>query len=201
MLVVAGSLAACSGLSMTRSADSAAEVPARVSGEYGQALEHMQNGDDVRALDAFTKFVADHPGYPGGAMNLAKLQLRNGLEDDALTTLEACLDMHPDYAPAHNQLGIIYREQGQFDLASDKYMDALEADPDYALAYFNLGVLNDLYRQQPVVALDYYQQYRSRIAPEVDDQEVDRWIRDLQRRTGTAQNTVASPAESTGVVQ
>jgi tetratricopeptide (TPR) repeat protein len=85
-------------------------------------------------------------------------------------------------------LGVIYRDQGEFERAGAAYASAIRVNSAYALAYFNLGVLNDLYRQQPELALDYYQQYRALLPEGVEDPEVDRWIADLQRRTGTAQN-------------
>jgi len=169
----------------------AMKIDPRIRRQYELALQEMQDGDIERAIASFDAFVSKHPDYPGAALNLAKLQLKNGQTDDALLTLEKCVAEHPEYAAAYNQMGIVYREQGKFDEAADAYLSAIEADSDYALAYFNMGVLNDLYRQQPVVALDYYRQYRSRLAPDAEDVEVDRWIGDLQRRVGTASAEVA----------
>lgn len=172
------------------SEEAAIKIKPAIRREYELALQEMQDGDIDRAIASFSTFVNAYPEYPGAALNLAKLQLKNGQTDEALATLENCLVLHPDYAAAYNQMGIVFREQGDFDKSADAYLNAIDADPEYALAYFNMGVLNDLYRQQPVVALDYYQQYRSRLGPEAEDAEVDRWIGDLQRRVGTA-NTEA----------
>jgi len=171
--------------------DAAAEamkkIDPKIQRRYEAALAEMRDGELTRAISAFEEFIIDYPEYPGASLNLAKLQLRNQQPDAAINTLNMVLSLHPKYAAAYNQLGIIYREQGEFDKAADAYSNAIDVDPDYALAYFNLGVLNDLYKQQPAVALDYYQQYRQRLAPGAEDPEVDRWIRDLERRAGTAQ--------------
>jgi len=168
-------------------AEKLAAIDPKVRDQYAAALNEMQQGEANRAIALFKEFVAEHPEYPGASLNLAKLQLRNADTDGAITTLQMCLSLHPDYAAANNQLGIIYREQGRFDEAAYAYRAAIDAQPSYALAYFNLAVLHDLYRQEPAVALDYYQQYRALLGPEAEDPEVDRWISDLTRRVGNTQ--------------
>ncbi len=185
-LVFVLALNACSMMPRTNAGNNGVDsVPAAVTSRYERALDEMINGEDTRAIELFEGFVAAYPEYPGASLNLAKLQLRNDRGDAAVQVLKNCILLNPDYAPAYNQLGIIFRERGEFDRANISYLNAIEVDPNYALAYFNMGVLNDLYRQQSAVALDYYQQYRALIGVEVEDAEVDRWIRDLERRTGT----------------
>jgi lipoprotein NlpI len=166
------------------------EIPAAIVRRYEAALKTMQAGDDLRASHEFEKFIADYPEYPGAYLNLAILQERQDQSDLAMETLRRGIAQDPAYAPAHNQMGILYREQGDFDAAADSYQAAINADPQYALAYLNMGVLNDLYRQNSRVALDYYEQYRDLGGPDFDDAEVNRWILDLKRRVGAAQNSV-----------
>ena len=180
-------MSGCSGLQRDTSkvADASPNVPPAVLRSYQQALDEMRNGENGRAIAAFEAFIIEYPGYSAAYLNLAKLQLRTDQSDAAIATLETAMLVEPSYAPAYNQLGIIYREQGQFESADTAYRAAIAANPDYALAYLNLGVLNDLYLQQPQVALVYYQQYRDRLPADADTAALDRWIADLQRRTAS----------------
>ena len=185
---IALALTTISGCSMmqrdtSKAGNARPDVPSAVLQSYQQALDKMRNGQDGRAITAFEAFIIEYPGYSAAYLNLAKLQLRSDQADAAVATLETAVLVEPGYAPAYNQLGIIYREQGQFESADTAYRDAIAANPEYALAYLNLGVLNDLYLQQPEVALVYYQQYRDRLPADADTVALDRWIADLRRRT------------------
>jgi tetratricopeptide (TPR) repeat protein len=183
LLLASMLLSACGTPPMQPAAIGVVEVPTRIVGQYEQALGLARNGDTEAAIQSLEAFVSEHTAYPGAYLTLSQLQLAAEQTDAAVATLQQAILLHPDYAPAHNQLGVIYRDQGEFERANAAYESALRVSPEYALAYFNLGVLNDLYRQQPELALDYYQQYRLLLPEGVEDAEVDRWIADLQRRT------------------
>jgi lipoprotein NlpI len=96
------------------------------------------------------------------------------------------LAIDPAHAAANNQHGILLRRAGEFAAAESAYRQALETDPQYLLAYYNLGVLLDLYLRRPTEALEYYELYQSSLAE--PDQKVGRWIIDLRRRVGAADN-------------
>ncbi len=190
LLVTVTLLAACSVAPQTdRAAEGDVIIPANVEARYTKLLDEARQGNADAALAGLQEFIAEYPDYPGAYLTQAQLLYGAGETDQAIETLKRALLIDSGYAPAHNQLGIIFRDQGEFDRAAEAYQSAIRVNPDYALAYLNLGVLEDLYRQQPEAALNYYLQYRELLPEGTDDAEVDRWIADLQRRTGAPRTT------------
>ena len=71
------------------------------------------------------------------------------------------------------------------------YSRALAIEPSYAPALRNLAVLLDLYMDDPVRALPYFEQYK---AVSADDKQLNAWIADVRQRAGKA----ATPAGGQG---
>jgi hypothetical protein len=65
-------------------------------------------------------------------------------------------------------------------------MKAVTVSPDYALAHYNLGVLNELYLQRLDSALHHFERYQEIVG---GDEQVEKWITDLQRRVAASQRT------------
>jgi tetratricopeptide (TPR) repeat protein len=99
--------------------------------------------------------------------------------------------LNSEYAPALNQLGMLLRRNGKFLEAEAAYLKAVTAKPDYALAHYNLGVLNELYLQRLDSALQHFERYQEIVG---GDEQVEKWITDLQRRVAASQRT-ANTAE------
>ncbi|MEE8109359.1 MAG: tetratricopeptide repeat protein, partial [Gammaproteobacteria bacterium] len=97
--------------------------------------------------------------------------------------LNRALELDPRSAVAYNHLGILLRRDGRFEKADQAYAKAIRFDPEYSLAYLNYGVLADLYLQQPERALAYFRRYQELQGEE--DQQVRRWIIELERRVAT----------------
>ena len=133
-------------------------------------------------LQRDTSKVADaSPNVPPAVLRSyqqALDEMRNGENGRAIAAFEAFIIEYHGYSAAYLNLA-------KLQLRTDQSDAAIAANPDYALAYLNLGVLNDLYLQQPQVALVYYQQYRDRLPADADTAALDRWIADLQRRTAS----------------
>jgi lipoprotein NlpI len=102
-----------------------------------------------------------------------------------MKALKKAIDLNPATASAHHQLGILYREQGDFESALGAYGKSLQLDAGYALAHRNIGILYDLYLGQPALALEHYKKYLELAAE--PDPSVDRWLVDLERRSGSTQ--------------
>lgn len=162
------------------------EIPPRAQTLYEQAVSALAAGDLVDAQLRFEAFVLEYPDYPGAHVNLAIIHARNGDDQAAEGSLADALILDPEYAPALNQLGMLLRRQGKFDAAEDAYLKAVTADPGYALAHYNLGVLNELYLQRLDVALQHFEIFQSLNG---EDEQVGKWIADLQRRLQDSQRT------------
>ena len=164
----------------------AAEVPPEAMTMYEQAVAVMASGDFLDAELRLKEFLLRHPGYPGAHVNLAIIHANNDDYEQARSAVDAALEIDPDYAPALNQLGMLLRRNGKFLEAEAAYLKAVTAQPDYALAHYNLGVLNELYLQRLDSALQHFERYQEIVG---GDEQVEKWITDLQRRVAASQRT------------
>lgn len=189
-------LAACaSGPSSSPSADgrtaAAADgaeriVPPQAQTLYEQAASSMAAGDLIDAELRFKEFLLQYPEFPGAHVNLSIIHTENGNLDAARAAVDAALGIDPEYAPALNQSGVLLRKNGNFSEAEAAYLKAVTVAPDYPLAHYNLGVLNELYLQRLDAALQHFQRYQELAG---EDEQVARWIVDLQRRVAASQRT------------
>ena len=162
------------------------EVPPEALTMYEQAVAAMASGDFLDAELRFKEFLLQYPGYPGAHVNLAIIHVNNDNDEDAVAAVDAALAIDPDYAPALNQLGMLHRRNGNFPEAEAAYMKAVTVSPDYALAHYNLGVLNELYLHRLDSALQHFERYQEIVG---GDEQVEKWITDLQRRVAASQRT------------
>ena len=147
----------------------------------------MKGGQDSRAEALLLAFSREYPQLAGPYVNLGIIYCRSGRLEQAEQVLRHALQLNPARADAYNYLGIVMRYRGRFREARAAYQQALKIDPNYEFAYLNLGILYDLYLFAPDKALTQYQHYQDLHAG--DDQEVDKWIIDLKRRTQSSQKT------------
>ena len=162
------------------------EVPPEALTMYEQAVAVMASGELLDAELRFKEFLLQYPGYPGAYVNLAIIHVNTGNDEDARAAVDAALELDPDHAPALNQLGMLLRRHGKFLEAEAAYLKAVTASPDYALAHYNLGVLNELYLQRLDYALQHFERYQELAG---EDERVEKWIVDLQRRVPAVQPT------------
>jgi len=187
-------LAACGGTTPSRPwaearvavPEEPVEVPEKAALAYERALAEMAAENWIEAELALEQLVLEHTGFAGPYVNLAIVYMQDGRDDEARTALEQALAIDSAHAAANNQYGILLRRAGKFAAAEDAYRRAIATDPQYLLAYYNLGVLLDLYLHRPAEALEYYELYQNSLGE--PDQKVGRWIIDLRRRLGAADN-------------
>ncbi len=165
-------------------------APGRVIAQYEHALVAMQDGNDDRATQRLEVFIGQYPQYAGPYVNLGIVYARNDRTEEAEQMFQRAIEVNPGYAAAYNELGILLRQDGRFEEAVSAYRRAINADSKYTLAYLNLGVLYDLYQRQPQQALEYYERF---VALEQDEQ-VERWIVELQRRIAAGQRSASAGA-------
>ena len=177
----------CSSTPTSRSESSGqkSEASPALPGDYDKALVLMQSGDYQSALPVLLEFVGKNPQLAGPHINLGIAYQHTDQDEAAMEALKKAVELNPAAAAAHHQLGILYREQGDFESALTAYDKALKLDAGYALVHRNIGILYDLYLGQPALALEHYKRYQELAAE--PDPSVDRWLVDLERRSGSAQ--------------
>ena len=153
---------------------------------YEEALAALKAGDTGAALELLVALSADAPDKPRLFTNLGLAYFRQQQPDLAEQAFLQAIARDPDDAVAHNHLGILERRKGRFQEAMIHYRRAVEIDSGYAGAHLNLGILFDLYLQDLEKALQQYQTYRSLTAGE--NNRVDGWIVDIERRLKSAQS-------------
>jgi tetratricopeptide (TPR) repeat protein len=174
------------GPAQTAAVPGALEVSPEALTMYEQAVAVMASGNFLDAELRLKEFLLHYPGYPGAHVNLAIINAKNNDDGAAREAIDAALALDADYAPALNQLGMLFRRNGKFLEAEAAYLKAVTASPDYALAHYNLGVLNELYLQRLDSALHHFERYKEIVG---DDEQVEKWITDLQRRVAASQRT------------
>lgn len=179
-LLVSIALTACSTLPGGSSSKSAvSENPAA----YEEALALMESGHLEEAEKALLRLTKRYRRSAGPWINLSIVYTRTQRYNQAEAALNRALELDPRSAVAFNHLGILLRRDGRFAEADQAYAKAIRFDPDYSLAFLNYGVLADLYLQQPERALAYFRRYQELQVDE--DQQVRRWIIELERRVAT----------------
>jgi tetratricopeptide (TPR) repeat protein len=151
---------------------------------YERALAALKSGDTEQALALLTQLSQDAPDKPYLFTNLGIAYFRLQRLEPAEKAFTQAIARNPDDAVAHNHLGILQRRKGQFQDALMQYQRAIEIDSNYARAHLNLGILFDLYLQDLEKALQQYQKYRS--LSDEENEQVDGWIVDIQRRLNKA---------------
>ena len=190
------SLAACASGPSQAPSSAAKKADAEAGGErivppqaqtlYEQAASAMAAGDLIDAELRFKEFLLQFPDFPGAHVNISIIHAENGNMDAARAAVDAALGIDPEYAPALNQSGVLLRKNGNFSEAEAAYLKAVTVAPDYPLAHYNLGVLNELYFQRLDAALRHFERYKELVG---EDEQVSRWIVDLQRRVAASQRT------------
>jgi lipoprotein NlpI len=158
----------------------AAAVSPEVSKKYEAALKAMRDDDKPRAEQLLTQLTNAYPKLSGPYTNLGILYYRESKVDEAEKAFQSAIQVNPNSAVSYNHLGIINRNKGQFKEAEQLYEKALQINPDYAYAHLNLGILLDLYIGDLPKALEHYNRYQS--LSKEKDEEVHKWIVDLERR-------------------
>ena len=155
-------------------------VDPKASAAFESALAAMKAGNNAQAEKQLLQLTQDFPAFSGPHVNLGILYFREGSKEKARAAFKRALELNPKSAVSLNHLGIMSRSEGRFKEAYSYYEKALQAAPDYAYAHRNLGILLDLYMGKLEEALEHYKRYQE--LTEEEDQEVKKWIVDLERR-------------------
>jgi len=157
-------------------------VAQQVQTEFDAAMALVKAEQYEQAVDAFKKLAAALPDNAIPAINLALVYEKLDKQDLAETRLKEALAIEPDNPVAANELALLYRRSGRFVEARTLYEKTLAKYPHFAMAHKNLGVLCDLYLKDYPCAIEHYKTYASSTPT---DKNVEIWIADLQKRTGS----------------
>lgn len=172
-------------------------VSSAVQVDYGTAVAHMAAGDFSAAVTQWQALAAQTPAdplvYANMALSYYHLQkYEQGLQvladftqvsDTASRLHSAAPDTpHPamaDTCATFKVAALLQRQQGLFQHAAQSYQQAAECAPEDADIPYNLGILYDLYLQDLEQAL---QQYRRALELLPDNEQLTRWVTDVERR-------------------
>lgn len=152
---------------------------------FDRAARALESGVADEAEQLLGGLATDYPELSGPLLNLGILHAAAGRFEAAEDAFRRAIEVAPADAVAYAELGIVLRHQGRFAEADAAYREALALQPGYALAWRNRGVLLDLYLGRPAEALQCYERYLDLVGGLEADEQVARWVAELQLRSNS----------------
>ena len=145
-----------------------------------RARDLLARDNSARARDYLGRIEGRYRYEPEVLLLHGMVDRMAGHPRKAMTHYETLLQVDPTHPGAANDLALLYREEGRIREARGLLSNALEAHPDRPRLHYNLAVLYELYLVELQQALVHYRQYQAH--SDGADDEVARWIKDLERR-------------------
>ena len=145
-----------------------------------RARDSLGRDNPGRARDYLARIDGRYRYEPQVLLLHGMVDRMTGHPGKAMTHYETLLQVDPTHPGAANDLALLYREEGRIREAEGLLATALEAHPDRPRIHYNLAVLYELYLVDLERALAHYREYQAH--SDGKDEEVARWIKDLERR-------------------
>jgi tetratricopeptide (TPR) repeat protein len=172
------------------------DVSAGMQSEFRRALELMEQNKYSEAIPLLEGIVGKNDQLSGVQINLAIACMNAGggkeYYDKAEKALLRAVQIDSREPVAYNQLGLLYRRTGRFEESKKAYRQAINLDSDYTMPYLNMGILCDIYLQDFICAIEYYEKYKL-LAP-AQAEKTAGWLTELKRRAGIDEPAVAETA-------
>jgi len=145
-----------------------------------RARDSLARDNPGRARDYLARIEGRYRYEPEVLLVHGMVDRMTGQPQKARTHYETLLQVDPTHPGGANDLALLYREKGRIREAEGLLSTGLEAHPDRPRLHYNLAVLYELYLVNLEQALAHYREYQTH--SDGKDEEVARWIKDLERR-------------------
>ena len=105
------------------------------------ALIYQSEGDDEKAIAAYTEAISENPDDVNLILNQANLYYKMGNNEKFKTLLTKATSMDPKNPDLQYNLGVVAAGGNDMEAAKKYYSKAIELDPNYVNAYINLAAL------------------------------------------------------------
>jgi tetratricopeptide (TPR) repeat protein len=148
--------------------------------KFQRGIQLLESGRVQESRALFEDLRNNNPNVSVFHNNLGVVYKRLGLLQQASESYQKAIEIHSGYPEPYYNLAIVLREKGEFQKAEEAYKKTISLAPDFRDAHYNLAVLYDLYLNNPVEAVQYYQNYLN-LGGE-NQEEIRIWIAGLQKR-------------------
>ncbi len=133
-------------------------------------------------LLVWKRLVNQNVGWSEAWYRLGNALFKSDRLRDAEKAYLQAIKLSSDDQRYYNNLGELYRREGKFRKAEIYFRKALSHNPHYAMAHYNLGVLCDQEMGRPELAVYHYRQYLKLRLGAPDRNQVEKWIKDAEKR-------------------
>ena len=116
-------------------------IPNDVEAHNTRGITYSENGDQDRAIAAFSKAIELKPNFAAAYNNRGIVYGKKGEVDRAIANYTKAMDLKADNASAYNNRGNAYGDKGEYDRAIIDYNKAIQLNPGFAKVYYNRGII------------------------------------------------------------